>query len=181
MNTEDTQVEVQEEIQEQQTEVKTFSEEEVQKLIQAESDKRVQSALSKKQQEWQAEQEAKIAEEKRQAQLSEEEKWKEKFDAEVKKFEQDRLEFERAKLKTQTLETLSKEGLPSNFVDFIVGTNAEETNSNIQSLKEEWSKALQATVDEKLKGSTPKSSNTTHVVDKEDLKKMRYSERANHV
>ena len=179
MNTEETQK--QEEIKEESVEntdaPKTFSEEEVQKMIQIESDKRVNQALESKKADWAKEQEAKIAEEKRQAQLSEEEKWKEKFDAQVKQFEADRLAFEREKLKSSTLEKLGSEGLPTNFVSFIVGKDEEETQEKLSAFKEEWTKALQSTIDDRLKSSTPKDSNASQIVDDADKKKMKYSER----
>lgn len=158
-------------------EIKTFTEEEVQKMIQAEADKRVNQALDKKQAQWQAEQEAKIAEEKRQAQLSEEEKWQEKFKAQVQQFESERQEFQQAKLKAETLELLSNEGLPTSFVSFVMGTDSETTQANIQSFKQTWIENLQAEVNDRLKGKTPTVSNASNNMTKEEFNKMTYQQK----
>lgn len=158
-------------------ETKTFTQEEVEKMIQAESDKRVNQALEKKQTAWETDYKAKIEEEKRQAQLSEEEKWQEKFKAQVSEFESERLEFQQAKLKASAIELLAKESLPTNFVDFIIGNDEETTVQNIASLKEEWSNELTNAVNERLKGKTPPSGNASTSITKEDIKKMSYKEK----
>ena len=80
------------------TEVKTYTEEEVQKMLQAESDKRVNSALSKKEKEFNDKLKSESERIAKEASMSEEEKFKAQLKAERDAFEQERAEFLRTKL-----------------------------------------------------------------------------------
>lgn len=162
-------------------EVKTFTEEEVAKLVQAESDRRVTKALEKKQSEWKEQFQAQLEEEKRLASLSEEEKWKEQFEAERQKFEQERLEFQKAQMRASVLETLSKESLPTQMADFLLSQDEETTQENINKFKEVWTEALSQEVQNRLKGTTPARASKPTLgasdITKEDFKKMGYKQR----
>lgn len=161
--------------------VKTYSEEEVAKLVQSEADKRVNQALEKKQAEWQEQYKATLEEEKRKAAMTEEERWKEEFNKQKAEFEKERSEFTKAQLKASTLETLAKEALPASMVEFVIAEDAETTQARIELFKEAWTDALAKEVNERLKGNTPKVSNTDVLgaseITKEQFRKMGYKDR----
>jgi len=160
---------------------KTFTEEEVQKLIQAESDKRVNQALEKKQADWKKQYETNLEEEKRKAAMSEEDKWKDELKKQMDSFNAEKEEFKKVQLKALTLENLAKEALPATIANFVIGSDEEATLANIASLKEAWTDALQKEVNERLKGNTPRTSSKGIAgqsdITKEDFKKMGYKER----
>ena len=105
------------------TEPKTYTEEELQKLLQAESDKRVNAALGKKEKEYSAKLKAESERIAKEASMSEEEKFKAQLKAERDAFEQERAEFLRTKLEASTMKELSAQGLPADFAGFLIGTD----------------------------------------------------------
>lgn len=169
------------EIEQVKEETKTFTEEEVQKLIQAESDKRVNQALEKKQADWKAQYESNLEEEKRKAAMSEEDKWKEELKKQMDSFNAEKEEFKKVQLKALTLENLAKESLPAEMATFIIGADEETTLENIANFKVAWADALQKEVNERLKGNTPKTGAKRipgeSEISKDDFKKMTYTER----
>lgn len=133
-----------------------LTEEELQKKIEAEADRKLDTALKKKQKEWEAQLEAEKKEAERLAKLSE----KERKDEELLKKEQDiakRLaELERKELKADAIADLSKKELPVKFADFLLAENAEKTLENINSFKKAFDDAVAAKVKETLAGKPPK-------------------------
>ena len=115
---------------------KTYTEEELQKLIQSESDKRVTQAMKTAEQKWQREYEKKLEDEKSEAEklakMSADERAKAEFEKEKTKFEQDRAQFNRDRLELETVKELGKQGLDVEFSSFLMGENAESTNENIK-------------------------------------------------
>jgi uncharacterized protein YejL (UPF0352 family) len=99
-----------------------------------------------------------MSEAERLAKLSEEEKIKESLktlEEENQKYKQDE---ELRKLKDEAVKCLEDEKLPSSFADMVLGKDAEITKANIKVLKEVFSKSVQAEVEERLKGPSPKRS-----------------------
>lgn len=60
-------------------------------------------------------------------------------------------------LKAQTLTELSNSGLPSTFLDMVLGEDADSTNANIKALKETYDKEVAAKVVENRKTDLPKT------------------------
>ena len=58
-------------------------------------------------------------------------------------------------LKADTKDMLLKENLPVEFVDMVVGKDAEETKKNIASFKTAFDAAVQEKVEARVKGTTP--------------------------
>lgn len=152
---------------------KTFSQKEVDELLQAETDRRVNEALAKSKTKWQKELEAKMAEEKRLSQLSAEERQKEierkeaeKFQAERDEFEKARAEFARQKLEMELFRELEAEKLPTSFSKFLMGADTESTFANLQAFKTEYQTALQKAVEqhvqEALRGNAPSSATNSN-------------------
>lgn len=174
-------VETQENNQEQAT-VKTFTEEEVQKLLQAETDRKVSKALDTAKSKWQQEYETKLEQEKSEAEklakMSESERYEAQLKAEREAFEKERAEFRKSQLEAETIKQLSSVELPTDFANFLFADNAETIKSNIDNFKTKWTEAIEKAVDERLKGSTPQTSNKVAIsINKEQFGKLNYHER----
>lgn len=137
----------------QKTENKTFTEAE----LSAEVDRRVQQAQKK----WQAELETRLKSERdegaRLAKLSADERAKEEQEKAQKEFEKERAQYNREKLEFETTKQLAELKLPVSFASLLAGADAEETKANIDKFQKEWNSAIQSEIDNKLKGTAPKS------------------------
>ena len=60
-------------------------------------------------------------------------------------------------LKADTAVMLSKANLPAGFVDLVLGEDVESTQEKINTLKDAFDKAVQAQVEARFKGKTPKT------------------------
>lgn len=163
---------------------KTFTEEEVQKMLQVEADKRVTQAIEKSKAKWEQDYLAKLEAEKSQAEklakMSEQERYEAQLKEEREKFESERKEFEKIKMQSATINELSSRALPVEFADYLVSDNAESVKANIDTFSALWTQALAKAVDERIKGSanTPKGSNTSgKTVNKNEFLALPHKER----
>lgn len=159
---------------------KTYTDEELQKLIQSESDKRVTQAMKTAEQKWQREYEKKLEDEKSEAEklakMSADERAKAQFEKEKEKFESERAKFQRDQLELETVKELGKQGLDVEFSSFLMGENAESTNENIKLFKEKFDGAVEKAVQERLKGKTPKTTDKDTTISVDKLKGMSIDE-----
>lgn len=140
-------------------ETKTYTQEEVDAikkdlLTQEQVNEIVKARLAKEK--AKAEEDKKEAE--RLSKLSADERAKEeakKKDEEIAKL---RAEIDRNNLEKDTVDRLNQEGLPLEFKSFLMQENAEKTNESIKIFKEVYNKAVQAEVEKRFKGKTPKGS-----------------------
>lgn len=124
------------------------------KEVQAKQDETVKNAVAQA-----------IAEERRQAKLSEEEREKEaksRREAELKERENNITLRER---RIQAQELLSAKKIPIDLVDFVVDLDENKTKENIEKLAKTFNKSVETGVTDKLKGTPPtdfsnNSSNT---------------------
>lgn len=167
------------ETEEQATEVKTYTEEELNAKLQAEADRRVTKALQTAKEKWEQEQAVKIEQEKELAKLSEEEKAKKQLDMERQSLEKERLEFKKIKLELETTKILDERKLPTKFAKYLIADDNEQTLANINEFQENWQQAIQSEIESRLKGKTPQKNGETGVagVTKEQFKKMGYTQR----
>ena len=152
-------------------EVKTFTQEEVDKMI----SKRLQR--ERKDIEAKIEAERKEAEEL--AKLSEAEKQKKLFEKQVREFEETKKAFENERLLNETSKQLDAKKLPIKFAKLLKGKNAEETFENIQLFEVEFNEAVEKVVTERLRGNVPKTTtslNNTSIT-KEQFNKMDLAQR----
>ena len=163
-NTDDLDIEDKAKDTEEKQETKTYTQDEVDKLLQSEADKRVTEALKTAKAKWEKEYKEQLEREKKEAErlskLSAEEREKEL----LKQKEEELAEKERAirmkELHLDTIEILAEENLPVGFAEFLIKDDAETTNENIKKFKKEWQKALSNAVDERIKGKSPKLPET---------------------
>lgn len=108
-----------------------------------------------------------LAEERRQAKLTEEEREKEvksKREAELKAREENVTLRER---KLEAKELLSEKNIPTELVDFVVDLDETKTKENIEKLAKTYNKSVETGVTGKLKGTPPTDfSNTNKDADK---------------
>jgi len=128
---------------------KTFTQEEVDKMIAKRLKREKEKAEAEKEE---AEKLAKMSEKERQQAL---------FDKQVKEFEETKKAFENEKLLNETTKQLAAKNLPVEFADMLKGTDAESTFENIKVFEEKFNKALEASINERLKRNVPKVSSST--------------------
>ena len=151
-------------------EVKTFTQDEVDKMI----SKRLQR--ERKDIEAKIEAERKEAEEL--AKLSEQEKQKKLFEKKVAEFEATKRAFEQEKLLNETSKQLASKNLPIEFAEMLKAEDAESTFENIKIFEAKFNEAVEKLVNERLKGKTPKAqTGAVDGVTKEAFNKMSYKER----
>nr|DAE54165.1 MAG TPA: Major capsid protein [Caudoviricetes sp.] len=151
-------------------EVKTFTQEEVDKIIA----KRI--AREKKDIEAKIEAERKQAEEL--AKLSEQEKASKLLEIKEKELEEKIRAFESEKLLNETSKQLASKNLPTEFAEILKGVDAETTLENIKVFEEKFNAALEVKVNERLRGNVPKvATKVAGTITKEDFAKMSYADR----
>lgn len=140
---------------------KTYTQAELDKMLQSETDKRVTEALKTAQEKWSKEYAEKLENEKKEAErlakLSAEEREKAKFDKERKEFEDERAQFERDRLEMQVAKELANEGLDTAFASILMGADADSSMENIKTFKASFDKAVEAAVKARLAGRAPES------------------------
>lgn len=134
-------------------EVKTFTQEEVDKMI------------SKRLQRERKDIEAKIEKERLEAEelakLSEADRQRKLFEKQVAEFEETKKAFENEKLLNETSKQLASKNLPIEFAEMLKGTDAETTFENIKVFEEKFNAALEVKVNERLRGNVPKTGTVT--------------------
>lgn len=156
---------------ENQEQSKTFTAEEVAKLIQSESDKRVTEALKKQEKKYQKQLSL--------AQLDGDERAKAEKDNRIAELEELVAQMNVEKNKSELKSVLSSRGLSAEFADLInITDDLEESQKKIDTLDKLFKAAVKAEVEKRLaaNGGAPRSSSTTGEITKESAKKMSMAE-----
>lgn len=138
---------------------KTPEEIEFDKKVEAESDRKLQSAKVK----WEQDQKVKtqqliddaLAEKERLSKLSEKERKDEELNTREKDLEKRLADIERKELLADAVADLNKKELPADFAEILLGEDAEKTLENINSFKTAFDEAVNAKVKEALRQETP--------------------------
>jgi hypothetical protein len=140
------------EITETETENKTYTQEEVDALLQSETDRRVTAALKK--------QEKKNAEKLREAEKLAKMNETEKFEYELQRREAAIAEKERelalAENKAEASKILAEKGISLQLIDFVVAEDAETMKANIDLLDKAFKQSVKDEVNKRLAGNAPK-------------------------
>lgn len=140
----------------------TLTPEELEKRIESETDKKLAKALETSRKKWEAEFAQKLEHEKKEAERLAKLSAKEREEEELRKQREDldkRLkDIEAKELRADAIAILNENTLPSSFVDFLVQENAEKTLANINAFKAAFNTAVEAAVEEKLKGTPPSTT-----------------------
>lgn len=153
----------------------TFTQEELNMLLQKEGDKRVSSAL-KKAERKQAEA---VREAEKLAKLSEEEKYAYELEQREKAIAEKERQLALMENKSTAVSILADKGISVKLVDFVLAPDAETMMENINTLEQEFKASVKAEVEKRLQTSTPKKSLPMDKnITLEDFRKMSLTEQA---
>lgn len=134
--------------------VKTYTQEEVDRMLQAEVDRRIDGALKKQAKK----NEERVREAEKLAKMNE----ADKFQYELEQREKAIIEKEKAlalaENKNEASKILAEKGLSLSLVDFVVAEDAETMNTNISLLDKAFKASVKAEVEKRLGSSTPKKN-----------------------
>jgi autotransporter translocation and assembly factor TamB len=131
-------------------EVKTYTAEEVDALLQSEADRRVTSAMKKKEREIAA-LKKQIENEKTLSQLDEESRATAEKDMKIAELENQLKDFQLAQTKNEVMKVLNARGLSAEFADMLtIGTDTEEAQQMIDSFDKLFKKEVAREVKARL-------------------------------
>lgn len=152
-------------------EVKTFTQDEVNKIVQ----ERLTRALEKAQKE---KVEA-VTETERMAKMNADEKAKHQQEKQRLELEGREREITKRELRAQALEMLAEKGLPRDLAETLPYVDAETTMAALSSVEKAFRQAVEQAVNDRLKSEPPKKSTAQGgTITPEEVKKMGYSEQA---
>ena len=153
-----------------QEEVKTYTQDEVLKLLQSECDKRVSQALKTQQKKYEKQLSL--------SKLDGNEREKAEKDNRIAELEEMVKEMNTERNKSELKSVLSSRGLSAEFADIInISDDIEASQVNIDKLDKLFKAAVKAEVEKRLAGNTPKGNGSSPVeITKETAKKMSMAE-----
>ena len=151
-------------------EPKTYTEEEVLKLIQSESDRRCNMALAKQKKEY----EKKIS----LASLDEQQRKEAEAQMKIEELQNQLASFQMEKNKSELKSVLASRNLDVRFADIIsITEDLEESQKNIETLDTLFKAAVKAEVEKRLAGNAPKGgAETQKEITKDSIKRMNLNE-----
>lgn len=148
---------------------KTYTQEEVDALLQKEADRRVTEAL-KKQEKKNAD---KVREAEKLAQMNEQQKYEYALEQREKAIAEKERALALAENKNEASKILAEKGLSLSLVDFVVAEDAETMNANISLLDKAFKASVKTEVEKRLGTGTPKKDlPLDETINKETFKKM---------
>ena len=155
---------------ENQQETKTYSAEEVAKLIQAEADRRTNQALAKQKKEY----EKKLS----LSSLDEQQRKEAEAQMKIEELQSQLAAFQIEKNRSELKSVLSSRGLSAEFADIInIGEDIEEAQAMIDKLDKLFKASVKAEVEKRLAGNAPKGNGSSSAeITKESAKKMSLAE-----
>lgn len=135
-------------------ETKTYTQAEVDALLQKETDRRVTSALKKQEQK----NANAVKEAEKLARMNADEKYAYELEQREKAIEAKERELSMAENKNVASGILAEKGISLKLVDFVVDEDADTMNERIKLLDQEFKKSVKAEVEKRLAGSSPKKN-----------------------
>ena len=165
-------INVNEEVVETTEEAKTYTAEEVAKLIQAEADRRTNQALAKQQRKYEKELSL--------SKLDDDARAKAEKDNRIAELEEQLAQFNIERNKSELKSVLSSRGLSAEFADIIlINDDIEASQANIDKLDKLFKAAVKAEVEKRLAGNTPKGNGASAAeITEESAKKMSIADMA---
>lgn len=136
------------------TQPKTYTQEEVDALLQQEGDRRVSAALKKAEKRNQE----KVREAEKLAKMNEAEKYEYQLQQRELAIQEKEKQIALAENKAEASKILAEKGLSVSLVDFIIAEDAETMNNNIQLLEKAFKMSVRAEVERRLSSNTPKKN-----------------------
>ncbi|UZQ49851.1 DUF4355 domain-containing protein [Clostridium kluyveri] len=135
------------------------TQEELEKLLQSEADRRVTGALKTAQEKWEADYKTKLEAEKAEAEklakMTAQEKEKHLLEKQKLDIANKEREIALREMKLTKIDIFAEKKLPIKLVDYVQGKTAEEVKANIDTFEKEWRAAIDEAVNERLKGKSP--------------------------
>lgn len=146
--------------------VKTYTQDEVLKLIQSEADRRTNQALEKERKKYEKQLSL--------SKLDGEERAKAEKDAEIAELREQLAQFQIERNRSELKSVLSSRGLSAEFADIIaINDDIEASQANIDKLDKLFKAAVKAEVEKRLAGNAPKGNGSTATeITKDSAKKM---------
>ena len=158
---------------EQGQENKTYTQEEVNELLQREADRRVSEALKKQAKK----NEEKVREAEKLAKMNEEEKYRYELEQREKAIEEKEKMIALMENKNEASKILSERGISLELVDFVVAEDADTMKANIDLLDKCFKQSVKNEVEKRLSSSTPKKNLPLEKqIDREQFRKMSLAE-----
>ena len=132
-------------------EVKTYTQEEVDKLVTSEADRRVTEALKTQARK----NEAKIREAEKLAVMNEQEKFQYELEKREQAIREKELQLTKAENRAEGLSILSEKKLDGALIDIVLDTDAEVMHERIKLLEETFNNAVKAEIERRLGSSSP--------------------------
>lgn len=150
--------------------VKTYTQEEVLALLQSETDKRVNQALSKQAKKYEKQLSL--------SKLDGDEREKAEKDSRIAELEEQLAQFQIERNRSELKSVLSSRGLSAEFADIIaINDDIEASQANIDKLDKLFKAAVKAEVEKRLAGNAPKGNGASPTeITKESAKKMSMAE-----
>ena len=163
-------INVNEEVVETTEEAKTYTAEEVAKLIQAEADRRTNQALAKQQRKYEKELSL--------SKLDDDAREKAEKDNRIAELEEQLAQFNIERNRSELKSVLSSRGLSAEFADIIlINDDIEASQANIDKLDKLFKAAVKAEVEKRLAGNTPKGNGASAAeITEESAKKLSIAE-----
>ena len=160
----------------QEQEVKTYTQDEVLKLIQSESDKRVSEALKTQQKKFEKE----LNKQKSLVGLDEQARLKAEQEQKISDLQEELSKYKLANTKAEISKVLNNRGLDANLVDFVVTSeDTDECLEKIETLDKIFKAMLKKEIDSRLKSNSPKNSiGLDSNITKEQFQKMSLAEQS---
>lgn len=151
-------------------EEKTYTQEEVIKLLQSETDRKVTQALKTQQKKFEKQMSL--------SKLDDDERAKAEKDNRIAELEEQLAQFQIERNKSELKSVLSSRGLSAEFADIInISDDIEASQANIDKLDKLFKAAVKAEVEKRLAGNAPKGNGgSTAEITKETAKKMSLAE-----
>lgn len=152
---------------------KTYTQEEVDALLQAETDRRVTAALKKQE----AKNQKKVLEAKKLAAMDEQARYEYELEQRELAIAEKEKELALAENKTEASKILNDRGIDLSLVDFVVAETAEDMMANIDLLDKAFKKSVKAEVEKRLSSNVPKKGLAIDkTMTKEQFRKLSYNE-----
>ena len=155
------------------TETKTYTQEEVMALLQSETDKRVTAALKTQQKKYEKQLSL--------SKLDGDEREKAEKDSRIAELEEQLAQFQIEKNKSELKSVLGARGLSAEFADIIsISDDITASQANIDKLDKLFKDAVKAEVEKRLAGNAPKGngSNIAGEITKEQFRQMPLSQQS---
>ena len=154
---------------------KTYTQEEVDKLLQQEGDRRVTEALKKAEKKNQD----KVKEAQRLAQMNEQEKYEYQLQQREEAIKAKEKELSLAENKNEASKILAEKGISLSLVDFVVADDADTMKANIDLLDKAFKASVKAEVEKRLGSNNPKKNlQSEGSITKEQFRKMNIAQQS---